>query len=89
MCVQRLPAKFGEAYMEGASEVELMVSDDGKTWTVTCYKSTDLRIILASGWSTFVKDNELKEGDTCVFELINKKNANRVVVLKVSISRAV
>lgn len=56
VCVQRLPAKFGEAHMEGASEVELMVSDDGRTWTVTCYKSTHSHIILLSGWSTFVKD---------------------------------
>ena len=38
---------------------------------------------IGKGWKSFVRDNGIKVGDVCVFELINRMN----VVLKVTIFR--
>ncbi|XP_049933082.1 B3 domain-containing transcription factor VRN1-like [Nymphaea colorata] len=42
---------------------------------------------LESGWSDFVYDNNLEEGDVCAFELINNKK--KMLILKVIIFRVV
>ncbi|KAL8046921.1 hypothetical protein ABFS82_08G210600 [Erythranthe guttata] len=43
---------------------------NGKTWPVKCtiYK---LSAKINSGWRNFVKDNRLKVGDVCIFQVIN------------------
>ena len=49
-----------------------------------CYKNgSTLPKRIGKGWKSFVRDNGIKVGDGCVFELINRM----VVVLKVSIFR--
>jgi len=34
---------------------------------------------LTDGWASFARESNLKPGDTCVFELVNRKNATLVV----------
>ncbi|KAI8569371.1 hypothetical protein RHMOL_Rhmol02G0273600 [Rhododendron molle] len=78
-----LPARFAKKYLHGVSEsIQLEVSG-GKQWTVHCVRINGPVRCLGSGWRRFAKDNNLREGDVCVFELIQVED----VVLKVSIFR--
>ncbi|RVW58385.1 B3 domain-containing transcription factor VRN1 [Vitis vinifera] len=77
-----MPSRFAEKYLNGVSKFIKLQTSDGKQWHVRCL-SGESRVKLSKGWTEFVKDNNLEEGDVCVFELINMEN----VVLKVSIFR--
>lgn len=79
---QHMPSRFAEKYLNGVSKFIKLQTSDGKQWHVRCL-SGESRVKLSKGWTEFVKDNNLEEGDVCVFELINMED----VVLKVSIFR--
>jgi len=49
--------------------VELEASD-GRRWSVRCNKACR-GCNLGAGWIHFTRDNNLKAGDVCVFELID------------------
>ncbi|KAL8170644.1 hypothetical protein V2J09_022448 [Rumex salicifolius] len=52
-----------------------------RTWCAKCYSVKHITRIL-SGWKDFVVDNDLKEGDTCVFELLSQApNHYKVTIL--------
>jgi hypothetical protein len=62
--------------------IKLQISDDGKQWSVRClYK--DGKAKLSQGWFEFALENNLGEGDVCVFELV----AADEVVLQVTFFR--
>lgn len=68
--------------MNGVSGfIKLQVSD-GRQWPVRClYRGG--RAKLSQGWFEFSLENNLGEGDVCVFELLRMKE----VVLKVTVYR--
>lgn len=77
-----IPSKFAEKYLKGVSgEITLQVSS-GKQWRVRCIREGP-GTKLTRGWADFVVDNDLKEEDVCVFELIDIKD----IVLKVTVFR--
>lgn len=51
-----------KVFLHGAAE---------QIWIVKCYVVTS-NIRLTSGWKDFVVGNDLREGDTCVFELLSQ-----------------
>ncbi|KAL5714405.1 hypothetical protein ACHQM5_016371 [Ranunculus cassubicifolius] len=74
----RVPYPFARQYLKNnIKSLRFEVSDNGKCqeWEVGYVKYNDRYIRLSKGWGTFVKGNNLKEGDTCVFEMI-KQNAS-------------
>jgi hypothetical protein len=84
--VQYVAAEFAIKYLTGHEFVKLQTSD-GKQWHARCYdhahSSSGKNI--GKGWIEFCRDNNLEEGDVCVFELIRRNP----VVLKVSIFHVV
>ncbi|XP_065857005.1 B3 domain-containing transcription factor VRN1-like [Euphorbia lathyris] len=76
-----VPLRFGK-YLKDVSLIKLQVSD-AREWEVILYKKYK-RCDFGVGWSTFCRDNNLNEGDVCVFELVKNKE-----VLKVSIFHAI
>ncbi|KAG6655735.1 B3 domain-containing transcription factor VRN1-like [Carya illinoinensis] len=76
-----LPTEFAKKYLKGLKFVKLQASD-GRQWhcLVRGINGATLPVRIGKGWRTFCKDNQLNEGDICVFELIRRKD----VVLKVS-----
>ncbi|KAG7993801.1 hypothetical protein I3843_01G024200 [Carya illinoinensis] len=73
-CNLRIPCKFAEKYLsdQKCGNVILLVSG-GKTWPVQyIYREFGSRrnTELAIGWRAYARDNKLKEGDICVFELM-------------------
>lgn len=67
-------------------KLKLRTKDGRRTWSVNYrlkkYKSAS---VLTSGWRQFAKDNDLKFGDVCLFELIKgAENALKVVIFRIS-----
>jgi hypothetical protein len=78
--VQYVAAGFAIKYLSGHQFVKLETCD-GKQWRARCYDHEHSSSGKSIGWGRFCRDNNLEEGDVCVFELI-KRNP---VVLNVSI----
>ncbi|KAJ4770859.1 hypothetical protein LUZ62_055116 [Rhynchospora pubera] len=87
-CRLRFPADFSADHLPKENlEVILCCPDQGKTWFVTSYfyLSRNEQTLRGSTLEKFMKENELQEGDLCVFELF--KNAKRLT-FEVHVSRA-
>ncbi|KAK4794991.1 hypothetical protein SAY86_012985 [Trapa natans] len=81
-CIMYLPSCFAEKHLNGVSGFIKLQGADGKQWPVRClYKGG--RAKLSQGWYDFSLENNLEEGDVCIFELI----AAREVILKVTTFR--
>ncbi|KAJ9152916.1 hypothetical protein P3X46_026424 [Hevea brasiliensis] len=76
-----IPSSFARKYLTVTAFITLQVSD-GKQWPVRCVSGKG-GAKLSKGWTEFVWENSLEEGDVCVFELINMID----IVLKVTIFR--
>ncbi|KAH0977658.1 hypothetical protein GBA52_027377 [Prunus armeniaca] len=76
ICHPALPEKN----LNGVSGFIKLQSSDGRQWPVRClYRGG--RAKLSQGWYEFTLENNLGEGDVCVFELLKIKE----VVLKVTV----
>ncbi|KAI9124291.1 hypothetical protein K1719_005591 [Acacia pycnantha] len=81
-CIMYLPSCFAEKHLNEVSGFIKLQISDGKQWPVRClYRGG--RAKLSQGWFEFSLENNLGEGDVCVFELLRMKE----VVLKVTIFR--
>lgn len=79
--VQHIPCEFAAKYLSESTYCVTLDSDRGE-WNARCIFK-DGRASLGKGWHEFVLGNNLKKGDVCVFELLDRMNA----VLKVTIYR--
>ncbi|KAK7341544.1 hypothetical protein VNO80_24477 [Phaseolus coccineus] len=81
-CIMYLPSCFAEKHLNGVSGFIKLQISNGRQWPVRClYRGG--RAKLSQGWFEFSLENNLGEGDVCVFELLRMKE----VVLQVSIFR--
>ncbi|CAN6555022.1 hypothetical protein C1H46_034741 [Malus baccata] len=81
-CIMYLPSCFAEKNLNGVSGFIKLQSADGRQWSVRClYRGG--RAKLSQGWYEFTMDNNLGEGDVCVFEFLKMKD----IVLKVTVFR--
>uniref|UniRef100_A0A2N9HI64 TF-B3 domain-containing protein n=2 Tax=Fagus sylvatica TaxID=28930 RepID=A0A2N9HI64_FAGSY len=76
---ENLPAEFA-GYLCQQKFVKLQASS-GKQWLGRLYFKNGSTSPKTIRWHTFCSDNDIKEGDVCVLELVKRKD----VVLKVSI----
>lgn len=81
---QYLPSCFAEKNLNGVSGFIKLQLSDGRQWPVRClYRGG--RAKLSQGWFEFTLENNLGEGDVCVFELLRTRD----VVLQVTVFRVV
>ncbi|CAK7329782.1 unnamed protein product [Dovyalis caffra] len=88
-CFVSVPAEFAKRHLSGVSEyIKLQVSD-GRQWPIRLNKTRSLRLTISKGWNEFQRENNLKEGDVCVFELIknNKSSPSLQVSMNVLASK--
>ncbi|KAI3857051.1 hypothetical protein MKX03_015423 [Papaver bracteatum] len=77
--VVKVPIVFANSYLRGKTRMVITLRiSDGKTWEVGCI-SRLAESTLSKGWYKFVADNHLKEGDVCVFELVDRKKIEMIV----------
>ncbi|XP_065859262.1 B3 domain-containing transcription factor VRN1-like [Euphorbia lathyris] len=77
----RLPLNFVKGIEEGNHKVRLHA--DNKLWCMKLNRYPQLGII-GEGWVDFARQNSLKVGDTCTFELMDME----ILLINVYISRA-
>lgn len=70
--ILQIPVAFARKHLpEPKNQLRLRVQRKG-TWTVNC-SVVPGEAKMRNGWSKFVRDNALKAGDACVFE-VNKRD---------------
>ncbi|KAI9127753.1 hypothetical protein K1719_000746 [Acacia pycnantha] len=80
-----VPASFAVKYLgEGSGKIRLE-NVKGKQWEARCLhkNGSGNGMSIGEGWGKFKMDNEVKEGDVCVFELVKRRD----IVLRVQIFR--
>ncbi|KAM7264554.1 hypothetical protein ACFE04_002237 [Oxalis oulophora] len=83
----RIDSDFAQTYFKEKQGKVVLLNSDGETWPAMYRKTISnsrLYVTLHNGWNTFVRANQLKLGDECVFELINR----REIMLNVRIIRS-
>ncbi|KAI9182213.1 hypothetical protein LWI28_023175 [Acer negundo] len=81
-CLMFLPSCFSAKHLKGISGFIKLQLTYGKQWPVHCvYRGG--RAKLGRGWSEFMLENDLREGDVCVFELLGSSD----IALKVTVFR--
>ncbi|XVE49125.1 hypothetical protein DITRI_Ditri01bG0057300 [Diplodiscus trichospermus] len=81
-CIMYLPSCFAEKHLSGVSGFIKLQLPDGRQWSVRClYRGG--RAKFSQGWYEFTLENNLGEGDVCIFELLR----SREFVLKVTVFR--
>ncbi|MBA0698195.1 hypothetical protein Goari_021698, partial [Gossypium aridum] len=81
-CIMYLPSCFAEKYLSGVSGFIKLQLPDGGQWPVRCrYRGGKAKF--SQGWYEFTLENNLGEGDVCIFELLR----SREFVLKVTVFR--
>ncbi|KAI3946040.1 hypothetical protein MKX01_024796 [Papaver californicum] len=77
-----MPAPFAKPFLTKQSQIVTLRVSDGRMWHVRCTTSSPkYQAHLLKGWYEFVLDNHLKEGDICVFELVDKNNLEMNVTI--------
>nr|XP_011467596.1 PREDICTED: B3 domain-containing protein LOC_Os12g40080-like isoform X2 [Fragaria vesca subsp. vesca] len=71
--VMSIPNEFAKRYlMNFPADIAILKVLDGRTWHVKFkYDHANSRGRLMKGWLPFVRENNLKVGDVCVFTLVN------------------
>jgi hypothetical protein len=54
----------------GACKIELKTSM--RSWPVDFYINKNYGYIKGEGWQRFCQDNDVEEGDTCTFKVVEK-----------------
>ncbi|KAL5705014.1 hypothetical protein ACHQM5_023366 [Ranunculus cassubicifolius] len=75
-----LPTLFARTFIKEDHRDVILRGSNGGSW-ITRYANQTTHYTLGKGWRKFVSDNNLKENDVCIFELVNRDQME----LKVSI----
>ncbi|KAK2665196.1 hypothetical protein Ddye_003770 [Dipteronia dyeriana] len=81
-CFMYFPSYFAKKHLRGVSEIIKLQTTDGKQRTTRCVYRGD-SAMLTQGWYEFASENNLGEGDVCVFEVLKSSD----IVLKVTVFR--
>ncbi|XP_024030727.1 B3 domain-containing transcription factor VRN1-like [Morus notabilis] len=77
---QRLPNYFGRSYF-GKKTQNITLQTGKNSWSVTIVYNAPHSYLFSRGWPTFARENSLRPGDVCVYELIKEND----IVLKVTV----
>ncbi|KAI3892809.1 hypothetical protein MKX03_000913, partial [Papaver bracteatum] len=72
-----VPSKFAKQFLKRQSQTATLRTPDRKFWDVECVVyngSGKYEATFRKGWKEFRLHNDLKEGDICVFDLVDRDN---------------
>ncbi|KAI4357358.1 hypothetical protein L6164_001311 [Bauhinia variegata] len=75
------PRNHGMNYLSKNKGMVILQVSDGKTWPVS-YKFSSHRGKFTNGWLSFVRANNLREGDICSFKMIESNGVSFMVSIK-------
>lgn len=72
--MQKIPYKFAMAHLPDCKTEIVLRNLKGECWTVNSLPDSKGRMVhtFCGGWMAFVRGNDIKIGDVCIFELISK-----------------
>lgn len=83
--LQHVPSAFAVKYLRNISETIKVEDCYGGEWIIHTFCSwRGWSLVLRGGWDEFFSDNDMQNGDVCLFELIQERD----VVLKVLVFHA-
>ncbi|KAL9260078.1 B3 domain-containing protein [Drosera capensis] len=73
--ILHIPCKFSSAYFPNCKIEVVLRNLKGQSWIVNSMPVSNktTRHMFCGGWSAFVRENGIKSGDSCVFELIGER----------------
>ncbi|XP_073274824.1 B3 domain-containing protein Os11g0197600-like [Primulina huaijiensis] len=75
-----IPTAFNKELMLPYGKNSLILVCEGKTWPVNYIRGKE-KATLTSGWRNFVEDNDIKVGDACVLEVVERINLTFNVII--------
>ncbi|KAG6777788.1 hypothetical protein POTOM_017621 [Populus tomentosa] len=78
-----VPCGFARRHLLGGPAVIKLTVSNERYWPVQVVRRDHRRVTLTKGWSKFIGENDLVEGDVCTFELVEDNGS----LLKVTVSR--
>lgn len=79
--MQTVPSIFARNHLPQSNTKIILRNSEDKSWE-TNYINKEKNHKFSRGWKDFVRDNKLKVGDICIFELV-AKNEMRVHIFPV------
>lgn len=72
--LQNIPCQFSMTHLPNCKVKIVLQNLNGECWTVNSIPSTRVNTshTLCGGWMAFVRYNDIKSGDICVFELVGQ-----------------
>ncbi|KAK6938732.1 B3 DNA binding domain [Dillenia turbinata] len=72
--MQKVPYKFSMAHLPNCKIKVVLHNLEGQCWTVNSVPTTKVQTVhtFCGGWMAFVRANDIKMGDICIFELVGK-----------------
>lgn len=72
--MQNIPYQFSMAHLPNCKVKIVLQNSEGECWTVNSVPSTRVHTshTLCGGWMAFVRNNDIKIGDICIFELMHE-----------------
>uniref|UniRef100_A0ACD5WVN3 Uncharacterized protein n=1 Tax=Avena sativa TaxID=4498 RepID=A0ACD5WVN3_AVESA len=77
-----LSRKYADTYLPFDNGT-VILERHGKNWEVRCCTASYKRRKFTKGWKQFARDNSLKVGDFCLFELLKKKNKQYTMIVHI------
>ncbi|EEF52478.1 conserved hypothetical protein [Ricinus communis] len=70
----KIPHQFSAAHLPNYKTEIILRNSHGERWTVNSVPDSKGRTVhtFCGGWMAFVRDNDVKEGDICMFELVTE-----------------
>ncbi|XP_073045373.1 B3 domain-containing transcription factor VRN1-like [Primulina eburnea] len=78
--VLKYPVAFNKELMLPDRKNSSILVCEGKTWPVNCIRGKE-KATLTTGWRNFVQDNDIKVGDACVLEVVERINLTINVII--------
>ncbi|KAJ8766606.1 hypothetical protein K2173_001126 [Erythroxylum novogranatense] len=75
-----VPGEFAKRYMAKILGYIKLHVPDGRQWPVRVLRKKRGGLTLGRGWNEFFRDNDLKIGDVCVFEIMKKNSGLKVYI---------
>lgn len=69
-CAQIFPTEFAKKWIPSGTQ-QVRLTKNARRWAVSWDETQQRRPSLGNGWSRFAKENELRDGDVCVLELVH------------------
>ncbi|XP_010263799.1 PREDICTED: B3 domain-containing transcription factor VRN1-like isoform X2 [Nelumbo nucifera] len=81
-CSLDLPMEFCRIYLTEEMQRNIKMEDsDGRSWSARLFFEGNGAVRICKGWRKFVRENHLKLGDICIFELVERNPVKLKIVI--------